>query len=358
MEHSSKRAKTTTTLTGNDSAHSASASTVTQPQFCIPFQTGPSLERIPDDVLHEIPYPLSPIIMTPTLRALSQTSRLLRSRCLAMAWQSIELCGVSMPARILEIYEAIGWGIMNAVRVLRACPHLRPLIRTVSVILTSYRYHSAEFIPAFAACLATLPNLTTIQVIHASPAPSVSTAIKDGFEGKQFPSVREISLPCSAHEIIKCCPNIEKVICTDGNGSTIVGSIVEGNCQQVSTLKGISTRHICSSVFKRFVELLPNLKYVSTKIGCDSTPFASFPLLDTIEIVQVVPCDPPSWRDGSPTAPSEVAASEIENASRILKGNKSQAEKTVIVTKWDATWDNKRFEFVADRSIIRETIRV
>ena len=36
-----------------------------------------------------------------------------------------------MPVRILEIYEAIGWGIMNAVRVLRACPHLRPLIRFV-----------------------------------------------------------------------------------------------------------------------------------------------------------------------------------------------------------------------------------
>ena len=78
MEHSSKRAKTTTTLTGNDSAHSASASTVTQPQFCIPFQTGPSLERIPDDVLHEIPshllYPLSPIIMccSGTARTLAQ----------------------------------------------------------------------------------------------------------------------------------------------------------------------------------------------------------------------------------------------------------------------------------------------
>ena len=67
----------------------------------------------------------------------------------------------------------------------------------------------------------------------------MTTAVKNGFEGKQFPSVRKVSLPCSAHEIIKSCPNVEEVICTEGGGSTVVGSIVKGNCQQVHTLKGI-----------------------------------------------------------------------------------------------------------------------
>ena len=67
----------------------------------------------------------------------------------------------------------------------------------------------------------------------------MTTAVKNGFEGKRFPSVRRISLPCSAHEIIKSCPNVEEVICTEGNGSTIVGSIIKGKCQQVQVLKGI-----------------------------------------------------------------------------------------------------------------------
>lgn len=65
------------------------------------------------------------------------------------------------------------------------------------------------------------------------------TIIEDGFEGEQFPSVRRISLPGSAHGIIRCCPDVEEVICTEGNGSKIVGSLVKGNCRQVRILKGI-----------------------------------------------------------------------------------------------------------------------
>lgn len=68
----------------------------------------------------------------------------------------------------------------------------------------------------------------------------MTTAIKNGFEGKRFPSVRRISLPCSAHEIIKRCPDLEEVTCTEGDGSTIVGSLIKGKCQQVRVLKGIN----------------------------------------------------------------------------------------------------------------------
>lgn len=55
--------------------------------------------------------------------------------------------------------------------------------------------------------------------------------------------------------------------------------------------------------------------------------FTSFPLLDTIEIdvhyshTQDLPL-------------GELAASDVKEASKILKENKSQAEKTVIVTQW------------------------
>ena len=123
----------------------------------------------------------------------------------------------------------------------------------MTVVLT--RYHSGDIIPEFAACLATLPNLTDIQgkssffhdapphlvpaVVHAHS--QMTTAIKNGFQGKRFPSVRRITLPCSAHEIIKSCPNLEQVRCTDGDGSTIIGSLIKGKCQQVRVLKGIST---------------------------------------------------------------------------------------------------------------------
>ena len=151
MAPASKRAKTTATATRTDSTLKAAGAS-TQPQLFIPFHTEPSLERIPDDVLHEIlsylptltdlhvllgfrVLPLtigsSPLVRTPTLRALSKTSRLLRSRCLAMAWRNIELCRASMPEHTVTFYKAIGQATEAAVRVLKACPHLLPLIQFV-----------------------------------------------------------------------------------------------------------------------------------------------------------------------------------------------------------------------------------
>lgn len=82
----------------------------------IPFQAGPTSERIQDDVLHEIlshlptlndrhvlfggdkpprVIPSHSLVRMLTLRVLSQTSQLLQSRCLVMAWRRVELCGVN-----------------------------------------------------------------------------------------------------------------------------------------------------------------------------------------------------------------------------------------------------------------------
>ena len=135
-----------------DGADAGASGVLAQPRSSILFHTGPSLERIPDDVLDEIlsylptlndrqvlfghrvippVIPSSALVRTPTLRALSQASRLLRLRCLAMAWQSVELCGASIPKYNVTFTEAIGRATKVAVRVLKTCPHLWPLIQFV-----------------------------------------------------------------------------------------------------------------------------------------------------------------------------------------------------------------------------------
>lgn len=139
VQSSSKRAKTTPVPTVTpDGADLGSVSA--QAQSFIPFQTGPSLERIPDDVLLEILSHLPilddrdvefALVRTPALRALSQTSRVLRSRCLAMAWRSVEFGGVLFPKRKVVFFRAIAEATMIAVRVLKASPHLLPLIQFV-----------------------------------------------------------------------------------------------------------------------------------------------------------------------------------------------------------------------------------
>ncbi|KAF8129168.1 hypothetical protein EV363DRAFT_1337933 [Boletus edulis] len=352
MARASKRTKTTATSTVAASANLNSAHlsrTSAQPQQLIPSR--PSLEHIPNEVLLEILSHLptlndhhvvfatnrissDELVRTPTLRALSQTSKLLRSRCLAMAWQRIELCGVSLPKHQYSYYRVIGEATKTGVRVLNACPHLLPLIQTVSVGFT--RYRSAEIIPMFAACLATLPNLSTIQIIFAHF--QMATAIKNGFEGKRFPSVRKIFLPSSAHHIIKSCPDLEEVTCTLETGSTIIGSLVKSNnCQKLRVLKGIS-----APLPLRLVKALPNLRHISVQLRQNMTMLTNFTLLDTIELHAYF-----GLREDLPL--TEVAASEVKEASKILKENKSQAEKKVIVTKWHNIWGH---------GLISETVKI
>ncbi|KAF8129162.1 hypothetical protein EV363DRAFT_1584620 [Boletus edulis] len=311
----------------------STASLSTQPPPFIPFQTGPSLERIPDDILLDVvshfptiaiddsqrscyeaychPRYLIPstlLARTSTLRALSQTSRLLRSRCLALAWQRTAF-----------------WG-PNIRRLDASMSYLLPLIRTVSIMLTTYQ--KAEIIPAFAACLATLPNLNTIQVIYTETR--MQTAIKDAFRDHQ-----KVSQP-------------RGVTCVDGDGSKIIQSIVEGKCHQVRILKGIS------APLTRLVGLVPNLTHASVVVNSDMSPLISFPFLDTIEILVQwhvsVPVDLPL---------SEFVALDIKKAREILKGKKSQAPKTVVLTKSNNYWDYRVDETdIGLGYITRETVKV
>ena len=138
----SKRAKTTAQpkVIPPDGDGPGPSGPSTVPKYFIPFQTGPSLERIPDDVLHEIMSYLPTLdelgyglgfvsVRAPTLRVLSRTSRLLRSRCLAMAWQNVTLSGANIPNRY--IFKAMGDSIVTVTRVLKASPHLLPLVQFV-----------------------------------------------------------------------------------------------------------------------------------------------------------------------------------------------------------------------------------
>jgi hypothetical protein len=89
-------------------------------------------------------------------------------------------------------------------------------------------------------------------------------------------------------------------------------------------------------------------------------PFTSFPLLDTIEIDTLEFDNSYSIEHNLPL--SEFAASEIKEASKILKENKSQADKMVIVTKWndvtDLTDPYKDVFDVDEGYMIRETIKM
>jgi hypothetical protein len=116
------------------------------------------------------------------------------------------------------------------------CPPM--LIRIVTVSLT--RYKASTILPAFANCLAVLPNLHTIQVVHANT--QMTTAIKTAFKGHTFLSVRTVVVPSCAHEILRRCPGVEDLTCNKDidDESKLIGALASAKCGNLKTLRGIS----------------------------------------------------------------------------------------------------------------------
>jgi hypothetical protein len=68
----------------------------------------------------------------------------------------------------------------------------------------------------------------------------MTTPIRNAFEGKSFPTVRTVIMPSCAHEILRCCPEVEDVTCNEDDGSKLIGALVAAKCNNLVTLRGIS----------------------------------------------------------------------------------------------------------------------
>ena len=85
-------------------------------------------------------------------------------------------------------------------------------------------------------CLPLLTNLHTLEILHAHA--QITTTLKTAFAGHTFPAIRTVILPSCAHHILPSCPEVRTVICTEDDGSAIIGAIAQG-CSKVEVLEGI-----------------------------------------------------------------------------------------------------------------------
>ncbi|KAJ7735646.1 hypothetical protein DFH07DRAFT_779936 [Mycena maculata] len=138
-----------------------------------------------------------------------------------------------MPGHGAAFYKYLGDFLKRTSEGLAREPRLLACIRTVNVVLT--RYSSAEVLPPFARCLSQMPNLHSLQIIHAHT--KMTTHLKNGFAGCSIPSVRKIILPSWAHEVLRCCPEVTHVICTGGDSSNLVSAIAK-SCKKVEIIEG------------------------------------------------------------------------------------------------------------------------
>ena len=65
----------------------------------------------------------------------------------------------------------------------------------------------------------------------------MTSSLKSAFEGQTFPSVRTVAVPNHAHNVLRSCPEVRRVICSFGDGSTLVSAIAK-ECKRVEVIEG------------------------------------------------------------------------------------------------------------------------
>ncbi|KAF8600331.1 hypothetical protein BDV93DRAFT_588353 [Ceratobasidium sp. AG-I] len=168
------------------------------------------------------------------LHALSQTCRALRTFYLPLYWERLHSCMTSGARQ--PWYQELARGLeIQSKGLMRQSPQLRTLLRVVTVCLN--RFEIKRILPPFVELLENLPNLHTIQIVHAHG--SLASKLKAAFRDKVLPSVRSVTLPNCAHDILRCCPGVREVTCNSDDGGLLIAALSEGDCNQVQVLRGI-----------------------------------------------------------------------------------------------------------------------
>jgi hypothetical protein len=185
------------------------------------------------------------------LQALSQTCRALRKFFLPLYWENLDVCtnrlGGAWHLHVSSTLEARSIGLCRR-------PDLAAHVRyggdsfinyvlltvthysrnsNVNVILT--RCSTDTVLPEFVRCLGQLPNVQTLQIVHAHT--QMTTVLGQYFENLSLPSVHTVVLQAHAHNILRCCPEVRTVICTEGEPSKLVSAIRHA-CPKVEVIQG------------------------------------------------------------------------------------------------------------------------
>lgn len=124
-------------------------------------------------------------------------------------------------------------------------------------------------LPAFARCLRLMPNLRTIRVLDANP--QMPNIIRKAF-ADDFPllGVRTLIIPAVCHELLKRCPNVERVWCNQGAGNKLL-TVIRGFCKQVVEVKGFR----CEENIESMKRALPPTSQFSLPLSRVLTDFPS-----------------------------------------------------------------------------------
>ncbi|CCO34711.1 hypothetical protein BN14_08818 [Rhizoctonia solani AG-1 IB] len=278
--------------------------------------------RIEDILVNSTSLPQHFLDRFSALRNLSQLCQLSREIYLPLLWERVQICIATGGAW----YREHGKNMMRKCKGLLKSSYLWPYVRTLTVCLT--RFEPENVIPPFIRLLKALPNVHTLEVLHAHG--SMTSILKTHFEGCTFPTIQKVVMPTCGHEILRCCPSIQEVTCNEGDGGTLVSALVSVGCSNLEVMEGIAAGPV---QMKRLIKQGPPLNRVRINARMKDPEkniksFSKFPSLRIIEI---------DSGEGDVEALVKIAADTLRTCASPPAESSTKDRKGAIANNADST---------------------
>ena len=88
-----------------------------------------------------------------------------------------------------------------------------------------------SIIPEFIKCLKSLPNLHTLEITRMDY--NATSSFGKAVAGVKLPQIQALTLPPTAYAILKCCHNVEDVVCVVARGDLLT----EQFCRSLASIR-------------------------------------------------------------------------------------------------------------------------
>uniref|UniRef100_A0A8H7XQ75 F-box domain-containing protein n=1 Tax=Psilocybe cubensis TaxID=181762 RepID=A0A8H7XQ75_PSICU len=198
---------------------------------------------------------------TDALRSLSQTCRLWRYIFLPLLWERLDVLATHSESGAW--YQVFGETLIRKCFLVTENRDIASHVRSVSVVLS--RYSASTVLPAFVRGIEALPNLKTLYIATAHD--KMSTALKTAFDGHVFSQIETAMLPTYAHNILRSCPEVKKVVCVDFMDASKLISANAKCCKKVEEIEQFAFEG--ERQMRRLVKAAPNLRSIKFQRSID-----------------------------------------------------------------------------------------
>ncbi|KAI0790800.1 hypothetical protein C8Q75DRAFT_806180 [Abortiporus biennis] len=209
-------------------------------------------------------------VRTGVLRTLSQTCKSLRTECLPKLWELVEVCYVEKYDDV-SFNKVLSRNLENTSRGLIKTPEIAKLVKIYTVTFPPWIKYTT--LSLFVQCLQNLPNLHTLQVLHAPSR--IATALKDAFSHVDLPQIHTLILPDCAHDILRSCSGARNITCNEHDGEKLLDTIYDSGLD-IQSLRNVGTSQ---ALLKRLPILVPSLELILL----DIQPYIQFGDYNSVE---------------------------------------------------------------------------